>query len=197
MLIGFIGIPASGKTTLAAEVFVRLKKMGIAAEFVVEVARQYIAALRHLGETDLVLTDEDQEKIMLKQLTTEEMMNTAQTITVSDSSPLNALMYMTPKARLDPIVTMLADASLMTYDLLVVCEADSNPSNMDPNRIHGVEARSGLTASRNELVDFITKTRPGLPIVLGHKDDWMERDGNLSTIIAYKLVDLFYKKSAE
>lgn len=103
MLVTFIGSPISGKTTTAAQVFAELKKAGMPAEFVCEIARTFIANFRYNRPGDNVkLDDDDQLDIMSQQYHAELVM--AQTVgkegvVVSDSSALNSLFYMSDKQR--------------------------------------------------------------------------------------------------
>lgn len=172
MLIGFIGIPSSGKTTLAAEVFASLKRMGVVSEFVVEIARQHIAAKRLNSSGDVVLTDDDQKQIMQLQLATEVLMSDNDTITVSDSSPLNALMYMTDECRNDVNVQKTYLTSLFLYDILVICDGIGSNQSPDHNRLHGQDQSKHLLAQRENLISAVKATNPkGLSIYRMRLDD--------------------------
>lgn len=141
MLINFIGCPASGKTTTAAMLFAKLKEEGIPSEFVCEEARIYIASMRYeqglAPEDKLVLTDEDQKRIMASQYRTEEVMAEVcgpSVVVVSDSSALNALLYMTPECREE----MQDEVRLVknNCDLAFYLPPVQAPHIFDPNRVH-------------------------------------------------------------
>jgi len=51
MFVGFVGSPLSGKTTVAAKVFAKLKKAGMPVEFIPEQSRFYIAQARETSLT--------------------------------------------------------------------------------------------------------------------------------------------------
>ena len=190
MLVGFIGIPSSGKTTAAAQTFVELKKMGVSAEFVVEIARQHIAKKRQkTGVEQVVLDDKDQVEIMHEQLNAERLMNSPKTIVVSDSSPLNSLMYMGEYVKGGKFVKGYAQMALESYDLLVLCPEQRYAVDGDVNRLHGESDRARLTAARDELMLMVTKLRPDLAIFTMYD----QGDGPLT--LAYSLVDLFYEKN--
>ncbi len=144
MLIGFIGAPASGKTTIATKMFATLKEQGNNSELIVEEARHYIARKRFkdykAGNNDpFTLTDEDQLRIAFKQKEIEEVMKFScgkDSIVVSDSSVFNAALYMS-NGFLDqpnrPFFQELKDH----YDMVFFC----HPINLkvlpeDPNRVH-------------------------------------------------------------
>lgn len=191
MLVGFVGIPSSGKTTQAAETFVRLKKMGVITEFVTEVARQYIAAKRQgIGEgAQLVLTDEDQGAIFKRQADLESLMKDPRSITISDSSPLNSLIYMSHAKRGETFDSGDPLRVLDSYDLLVICNDRPSLSEDDPNRIHGPEVRQQLSQELADVIDWIKAGRPDLTI--------MEVQYDFADQIAFKAVDLFYQKASK
>lgn len=187
MLIGFLGIPSSGKTTLAAMTFVELKRMGICAEFVVEIARGYIAKKRRQTGKAVVLTDQDQSEILAQQAEAEDLMNDKQVIVISDSSPLNSLLYLTD----EPFEKLLADKEgvvdlVRDYDMLVVCHESDAPIAKDLNRLHGEESRRALTARLERILAFIRQHAPDLLLLERrfHED--------LASVIAFKAVDAFY-----
>ncbi len=183
MLVGCIGVPGSGKTTAAAEVFLGLKKTGFTAEFVVEVARQYIAQKKRLGGP-VVLTDMDQIQIAIQQERIESLMNDPSLIVVSDSSPLNAWLYMTPEAQEQFIATKSLEFNATHYDLLVLVEGDGTVAE-DAHRAHGAEHVAHLQEQCSRLV--------GLVEACGTKI-WVHRRGQPVDALVWHLVNLFQSK---
>ena len=82
-----MGPPASGKSTLAAEVHTELKKMGINSVFVSEAATDYIA---EYGVPD---SPQDQMIIFYKQLNREKMFLESKDFIVCDSSSILNYFY--------------------------------------------------------------------------------------------------------
>jgi hypothetical protein len=147
MRLSFIGCPCSGKTTTAAMTAARLKEVGVGCEFVVEQARLYIAEKRRslkLKPTDsLALNDDDQIAIMQKQLYVEGLMADAvgdDVILVTDSSPLNSLLYMSPSVQDRAVALGLVQEAIDTADLVFYVPPVQQPDYLDPNRIHDKEA---------------------------------------------------------
>jgi len=149
MLINFVGSPASGKTTTAAMLFAKLKEYGLSAEFVGEEARRYIVIRKFSKRAfreNPILTDIDQANIMENQADIEDMMvlgTSPDTVIISDGSPLNALLYMTPEFRRENhrVKAFLnMTRTLMTKSLTFVCEPlKSHRDVRDSNRIHNLE----------------------------------------------------------
>lgn len=86
-LISIIGPPCSGKSTLAAEVHTRLKKLGINSAFVSEAATDFIA------EYGVPTSPQDQMVIFYKQLNREKMFLDSKDYIISDSSSLLNYFY--------------------------------------------------------------------------------------------------------
>lgn len=86
-LIMIIGPPASGKSTLAAEVHTELKKKGLNSIFVSEVATDYIA------EYGIPNTPSDQMVIFYKQLNREKMFLENKDYIICDSSSILNYFY--------------------------------------------------------------------------------------------------------
>lgn len=86
-LICIMGPPASGKSTLAAEVHTRLKKLGINSAFISEVATDFIA------EYGVPTSPQDQMVIFYKQLNREKMFLDSKDYIISDSSFLLNYFY--------------------------------------------------------------------------------------------------------
>ena len=86
-LIIVMGPPASGKSTLAAEVHTQLKKMGLNSIFVSEAATDYIA------EYGTPNTPNDQMIIFYKQLNREKMFLESKDYIICDSSSILNYFY--------------------------------------------------------------------------------------------------------
>lgn len=175
MFINFIGCPQSGKTTTAAMCFASLKETGVVTEFSSEQARFYIARQRVeqqlQPEDNLSLTDEDQFQIMKAQVERDSILVKAcgpRVVIISDSSPLNSLLYMTPEFRADRRVQSLWDKSLQITDVSFYAHPIYKPYLNDPNRIH-TEAQSRAI---DQMIPEMLKAFPELLIV--------EIDGNVS-----------------
>ena len=164
MLICFLGAPCSGKTTTAARLFAALKDGGVACEFVVEEARKYIARLRLINlPNSTTLTDYDQQEIMRYQSSSENLMIRScgsEVIIVSDSSPLNALMYMSENTR--KITKWWLEEHMKKVDLAFVCEPFNYNSNLDPNRVHNYQQSLDL---QKQLPDLIKEFAPSLKVI--------------------------------
>lgn len=83
----FLGPPASGKSTLAAEVHTELKKKGLNSVLVVEAATDFIA------EYGVPNTPQDQMIIFYKQLNREKMFLESKDYIVCDSSSILNYFY--------------------------------------------------------------------------------------------------------
>lgn len=165
MLVGFIGAPCSGKTTVASKLFAELKDMGLPTDYVAEQARFYIANKRFMqrrnneGE-DVVLTDEDQLAIARQQFRHELVMSDPRTILITDSSVLNSLLYMSDEFRSTEAVQSLAKMAMEKYDLLFICHPVQRPTGVDPNRIHDedssrkIHEKIGILAEESILTFF-------------------------------------------
>ena len=71
MLVCFMGAPSSGKTTIAANVFARLKAEGVSAEFIAERAREIIAKYKYY-KSPTMLNDAMQREILFSQYYSEK-----------------------------------------------------------------------------------------------------------------------------
>ena len=142
MLVNFIGSPCSGKTACTALVFSALKDGGVATEFLPEQARLYIAERRAVYKAPVHLTDLDQILIMRKQLELESMMLAAcgpDVVIVTDSSPLNSLLYMSPSARKEASVQKAIEVHREHMPLTFYVHTVLPSFGDDPNRIHGMK----------------------------------------------------------
>lgn len=141
MLFNFIGCPQSGKTTTAAMAFASLKEVGLVAEFIPEQARYHIAKLRlKLGiDKQLILKDEDQLDILKRQLELDSLMVEAcgqHVIVISDSSPLNSVLYMSEEFRKSQEVQDLLQKSVKITNLSFYAHPIPYVNVIDPNRLH-------------------------------------------------------------
>ncbi len=175
MLVSFVGLPASGKTTIATKMFSSFKENGTNCELITEIARQYIANIRYekkLTHYDkILLTDEDQKNIAIKQFELERIMKYScdpSTIIISDSSVLNAGMYMsTDLYNNESIKEFLKNASL-AYDLLFFCHPiDLSALPEDSNRVHDLEFIQSIKSRALNLLDFIKSYHPNVCELIG------------------------------
>ena len=122
--------------------FASMKETGMVAEFNPEQARYYIAKLRvrqGLRPEDVLLTDEDQYQIMKAQVEADEVFVKAcgeRVFIVSDSSPLNSMLYMTPDFRKSDQVQDLVRRSMSLRSISFHMYPIYRPYLEDPNRIH-------------------------------------------------------------
>ena len=167
MRINFIGCPASGKTTLAAQIFAYLKEAGYSCEFVPERARYYIAKKKsnehRCPEERLELNDDDQVVIMTGQIYTETIFQESaseDSYIISDSSAINSLLYMSRRRRELLIKNKLIDMVLKNVDFIFYVPPlelmDKN--NKDFNRIHDNEQSKKI----NKLAKKLIRTIPRL-----------------------------------
>lgn len=171
MLIGFIGSPGSGKTTVAALAFSRLKDNGIVCEFIPEQARWYIAEKRNeckrLG-VPFHLNDLDQASIMQKQQKIEDTLLEScegNSIIVSDSSSINALLYMSEHVKkliFNGFSYEEARKKFRQYDLLFLCSPlEVRFSDSDLNRVHDRAQSLEIARSINEnLATYLPDVKP-------------------------------------
>ena len=142
--------------------FASLKEIGLVSEFSSEQARLYIAYKRVLWgygpEDKVVLTDEDQLEIMKKQLEVDETLVKAcgpEVFIISDSSPLNSVLYMSLEARQRPEVMEMVKRSLAittgSFYMHPIYRGWSD--QRDPNRIHDYE--------QSQKIDLRIPQRPG------------------------------------
>jgi predicted ATPase len=143
MLINFIGSPSSGKTTTAAMLYASLKETGIVCEFSTEQARLYIARKRvrlSLPPSKFpTLTDADQILIMQKQLEIDETFVEScgpNVLVISDSSPLNSLLYMDSETLSKKSVKDCIARSIAITTATFLAEPIAMTWSKDPNRVH-------------------------------------------------------------
>lgn len=174
MLIGFIGLPNSGKTTIASKVFGTLKENASNAELIVEQARFYIAKKRLDNKLSLkeplALTDDDQLKIVKKQSNLENIMvqgTNINTYIISDSSVLNSMLYLSDEMfNNEDLKNEIVNVG--NYDLLIYCHPFNTESFPDdPNRVHSKEQVEALEKRSKDLLSFIKKKGYNVKEILG------------------------------
>lgn len=136
-------------------------------EFSSEQARFYIARRRVFlglkpGE-GLTLHDEDQLEIMHHQVEADEVLVKAcgpDVLIISDSSPLNSMLYMSRDFRGTPAVKALAQKSLSYTRTSFYAQPIYRPYRQDPNRIHD-ELQS---REIDKLIPELLQEFPGLNV---------------------------------
>jgi len=159
MLINFIGSPSSGKTTTAAMLFASLKEAGVLCELSGEQARLYIARkklqLALTPEQFPPLDDSDQFAIMRQQLEVDETFVTScgpKVLVISDSSPINSLLYMSSARRTAAEVQEYVARSLSITSATFLAAPISRVWSVDPNRVHSQEQSQAVQRQIPELI---------------------------------------------
>jgi thymidylate kinase len=171
MLIGFIGLPNSGKTTIASKMFSHLKENAANSELLVEQARLYIAEKRTNYKDKVELSDEDQLQIAARQKKLEKTMVTGTdpaTYIISDSSVQNSAIYVSKDLYDNPdyIQKILFDG--LRYDLIFYCHPFELQNFIkDSNRIHSLEDIEKLRDRANDLLDRLKKSGCNVKEVMG------------------------------
>lgn len=146
MLIGFAGAPCSGKTTLAAKLFVHLLEMGIPCEFISEAAKDKIVEKRLICGELVELTPRDNLDVYLLQEKKEKTYVNgcpSEIAIVSDGSIVNSLLY--PIETLNSEEHKKLESFILTeakklYDVLFLCSPVPHPTTFEhPNRLHNYE----------------------------------------------------------
>ena len=165
MFVNFIGAPCSGKTTVAAGVFSRLKKYGLATEYVSEFARHYIATKRFRKQSTK-LDNLDQLKIMEGQLLEEVLFGQDKSvIVVTDTSPLNSLLYLEKPLTIEDKIyeEVMFHKSMNREDTIYFyCGIVPLPTIVDPNRIHDQMQIAELDTKAIQLIDRVKNNNPNV-----------------------------------
>jgi hypothetical protein len=128
---GIIGAPGSGKSTVMAELFAELKKLGYHTEFLPEEARSFIRFKKRLYNSNAVyLSDDDQASIGTWQAGKEDD-HGKDYILVTDGSVANISLYLS-KPNLEDFKKQVA-----RYDVLFFARNFESASQAaDSGRIH-------------------------------------------------------------
>lgn len=160
MLYQLVGAPGAGKTTIAANVFARLKAMGVPAEFISEKAREMIARQKYYLDA---ITDSTQIEIMRAQALAEASFASATDAPViCDSSTLLTMLYFN-----HPSKHMLDEAKLcvdMVRDhmrYVFYCPVRET-REQDSNRIHDLDFSKGID---NRIVPLFREHLPDIKVV--------------------------------
>lgn len=166
MIIHILGSPRSGKTTTASRIFSSLKEAGFNSEYIPEQARFYIAEKKvkhNIKSEDLVLTDTDQFNIMKKQYEMQDLMLKAcgdDSVIVTDSSPLNSLLYMTEEYRKSEWVQQTLAHTLNKNNVFFYSLPVEWLGSKDPNRVHTEEESAKIDKSIETLLFPLIKQLP-------------------------------------
>jgi hypothetical protein len=175
MLIGFIGLPNSGKTTIASKVFSHLKENASHAELLVEQARYYIAEWRVKNKlpfsNPLSLLDESQLEIAKKQKLIERTMvegSDPKCYILTDSSVQNSSIYVTDELfnNSDYRKAILNDS--LRYDLMFYCHPfELERFVEDSNRIHSHDQILSLRKRADSLLDLLKENGTKVSEIMG------------------------------
>lgn len=113
MKIAFLGTHGTGKTTLAHDVVVNLKKLGIDADFMNEIARNCPFPLNENT------TKKSQVWIILNQIVAEMESEDKCGVLICDRSVLDGYCYYVNKFGRSPVLENLVKEHLKTYDKLI------------------------------------------------------------------------------
>jgi len=169
--------------------FASMKETGMVCEFSPEQARFYIAGLRvKLGlrpEDPLTLSDEDQLSIMTSQVEASEILHKAcgeRVFIISDSSPINSMLYMSPEFRDSSKVQDLVRRSLVLPTKSFYSKPIFSPYLEDPNRIHSLEQSRVIDRG----IPTLLENYPGLNLAVV--------DGTMADRLYLVQQEIFFRK---
>jgi nicotinamide riboside kinase len=147
--IAFIGTFATGKTTLAHEVFTNLKKQGINAEFLSEVARTCPLSI---DSNDSREVQEAQEWIIYTQCARElEYVNKC-SVLICDRSVLDGYAYYINKCGENKVLENLIREKIRDYNFLIKVPINQDYLKADGIRSINLEYQKRIDASIDYLL---------------------------------------------
>lgn len=177
MLIGFLGLPNSGKTTIASKLFSHLKENASTAELIVEQARFFIAEKKvSLNKTNshrekISLTDEDQLEIAKRQKKVEQTMTLGsdpRAYIIADSSVQNSAIYISDEYFNNEVYLNKIAEDSSRYDLLFYCHPFELEKFLeDTNRVHTPEQIDSLRQRADKLLEVLKKSKANVKEIMG------------------------------
>ncbi|MDE2425734.1 MAG: AAA family ATPase [Elusimicrobia bacterium] len=177
MFIEFIGVPASGKSTIAAKIFSKLKEENHHCEFILEYARHYIARKKYDNEgKDIILTNEDQLKIFVKQFYLQKVMLGSCPLVITDSSIFNTLLYKDKNYQDSYFRSKIEEHEV---DIVFFCYPVKRNNVKDTNRVHSEQFSIDLHKKSLDILKSYTDI-----------DNFIHLDGDVETRfnIAYNTI---------
>ena len=165
MLVNMFGAPSSGKSTIAANVFARLKTDGIPAEFISERAREVIAKFKF--KKIKTMSDEMQLEILEAQYHAETYFkHSTDYPVIADSSTLLTLAYGTESffQRYGDRVQQLVNNIVSEMDVVFYLPLRDSVQD-DPNRIHNYEQCLEVDSKIRNILNTYLKNQPHIKIV--------------------------------
>lgn len=165
MLVNMFGAPSSGKSTIAANVFARLKTNGIPAEFISERAREVIAKFKF--KKIKTMSDEMQLEILEAQYHAETYFkHSTDYPVIADSSTLLTLAYGTDTffQKYGDRVKQLVNNMVSEMDLVFYLPLRDSVQD-DPNRIHNYEQCLEVDTKIRNILNTYLKDQPHIKII--------------------------------
>ena len=165
MLVNMFGAPSSGKSTIAANVFARLKTDGIPAEFISERAREVIAKFKF--KKIKTMSDEMQLEILEAQYHAETYFkHSTDYPVIADSSTLLTLAYGTESffQKYGDRVQTLVNNIVSEMDVVFYLPLRDSVQD-DPNRIHNYEQCLEVDAKIRNILNTYLKDQPHIKII--------------------------------
>lgn len=177
MLIGFIGLPNSGKTTIASKLFSHLKENASVTELLVEQARLFIAERRATANPPLkfsdpiTLTDADQLEIARRQKRVENYMKQScdpRAYVIADSSVQNSALYVSDDYFNNESYQQTIANDAHRYDLMFYCHPFEMENFIkDSNRVHSSEQINALRTRSEILLALLKKNKVNVKEIMG------------------------------
>lgn len=194
MLIGFIGSPASGKSTIACSIFSQLKLSSTNSELILEEARKYISSYRRsnnlLPNSPITLTDQDQTEIAKRQLNIEKDFKHScgpNTIIISDSSVFNSLLYMSDElVKEKGLESYFLNQLKDHYDLLFYCHSvDQEYLPTDSNRIHSKDEFKKIEEKAERIIKQVQDKTNSQVVHLLNDADMRIKEAYINTMAKF------------